>query len=90
MNDAPGEEAEALETTEMSGKTQLHGDISGTTFEEVVAFSAETFDTRQGRANVARAALASAAFPVLYEPVEVRGVGPCVDGGVVNNTRGKR
>jgi NTE family protein len=75
-----------LVTTRLSGKTQLHGEISGTTFEEVVAFSAEAFDTRQSRADVARAALASAAFPVLYEPVEVRGVGPCVDGGVVNNT----
>lgn len=75
-----------LVTTRLSGKTQMHDDISGTTFEEVVAFSAEAFDTPKGRADVAQAALASAAFPVLYEPVKVRGVGACVDGGVVNNT----
>jgi NTE family protein len=75
-----------LVTTRLSGKTRQHHETSGTTFEEVVAFPAETFDTRQGRADIAQAALASAAFPVLYEPVHLPGVGPCVDGGVVNNT----
>lgn len=75
-----------LVTTRLSGKTRQHHETSGTTFEEVVTFSAESFDTRKGREGIAQAALASAAFPVLYEPVELPGIGPCVDGGVVNNT----
>ena len=33
-----------------------------------------------------QAAAASAAFPFAFEPVTLQEVGPCVDGGIVNNT----
>jgi predicted acylesterase/phospholipase RssA len=39
-----------------------------------------------GLEQVFSAAVASAAFPIVFAPVEVDGIGPCVDGGVVNNT----
>jgi len=32
------------------------------------------------------AAVASAAFPLVFAPVQISGVGPCIDGGAVNNT----
>src|SRR5438445_408799 len=43
-------------------------------------------DARDGLERVFVAATASAAFPVLFAPVDVPGVGPCTDGGLVNNT----
>ena len=69
------------------------GDIAGTpatTFEHVAGFRDEQFDTKRGRTEVFETALGSAAFPLLFAPVEVAGVGSCVDGGVVNNTPIKR
>jgi NTE family protein len=71
--------------------TALHGlvhDAKGrptTTFEHLIKLSKESFDTVEGRRRVATAAVASAAFPGLFVPVDVAGVGPCVDGGAVNN-----
>jgi NTE family protein len=47
---------------------------------------AQDFDDVAGRLKIAHAALASGAFPLLFVPVDVAGVGPCVDGGAVNNT----
>ena len=32
------------------------------------------------------AATASAGLPIVFAPVEVDGLGPCLDGGMVNNT----
>ncbi|HKO89964.1 MAG TPA: patatin-like phospholipase family protein, partial [Polyangiaceae bacterium] len=69
------------------------GDIAGTpatTFEHVARFADDQFDTQQGRAEVFATALGSGAFPLLFAPVEVAGVGSCIDGGVVNNTPIKR
>ena len=69
------------------------GDIAGTpatTFEHVADFRDEQFDTKAGRAEVFDAALGSGAFPLLFAPVDVSGVGSCIDGGVVNNTPIKR
>jgi NTE family protein len=69
------------------------GDIAGTpatTFEHLAGFRDEQFDSKEGRAQVFDTALGSAAFPLLFSPVEVAGVGPCIDGGVVNNTPIKR
>jgi len=45
----------------------------------------QAFDTAQSRRDVAIAAVASAAFPGVFVPVEVAGIGPCIDGGTVNN-----
>ncbi|HEX4337361.1 MAG TPA: patatin-like phospholipase family protein [Polyangiaceae bacterium] len=61
-----------------------------TTFEQTVDFKDADFDTTNGRDRVIRTALGSAAFPILFAPVDVPGVGPCIDGGAVNNTPVKR
>ncbi|MDB4966993.1 MAG: Patatin [Myxococcales bacterium] len=58
---------------------------TATTFEGVLAFEDGDFDDDSGRERIYNAAAASAAFPVLFNPVEVPGLGPCYDGGVVND-----
>jgi NTE family protein len=62
------------------------GDRPATTFESVRDFFSDDFGSRDGLDGVFNAAVASAAFPLVFAPVEVPGVGPCVDGGAVNNT----
>jgi NTE family protein len=65
------------------------GNIAGqpaTTFESVLDFSGAAFDTADGLEPVFVAAAASAALPVAFAPVDVPGLGPCIDGGTVNNT----
>jgi NTE family protein len=57
-----------------------------TTFESVRDFHTEDFSTAPGLERVFTAAVASAAFPLVFAPVEIEGIGPCVDGGAVNNT----
>lgn len=57
-----------------------------TTFESVCDFDGEDFATAAGLERVFTAAVASSAFPLVFAPVEVEGLGPCVDGGAVNNT----
>jgi predicted acylesterase/phospholipase RssA len=57
-----------------------------TTFEGVLTFADGDFDTDDARERIYSAAAASAAFPLLFHPVDVPGVGPCYDGGAVNNT----
>ncbi len=71
--------------------TRLSGEVGGgpapaTTFEHAIAFDGEDFDTVRGRERVARAAVASAAFPFVFVPVSFETLGPCIDGGTVNNT----
>jgi len=69
--------------------TALGGDPSprerASTFESVLSFSGPDFDIAEGRERIATAATAAAAFPGLYAPVHVPGLGPCLDGGAVNN-----
>lgn len=62
------------------------GAREATTFESVRDFDTTAFGSREGLERVFAAATASAAFPVAFAPVEIDGVGPCVDGGTVNNT----
>jgi NTE family protein len=57
-----------------------------TTFESVRDFHAGDFATPLGLERVFTAAVASAALPLVFAPVEIDGIGPCVDGGTVNNT----
>jgi predicted acylesterase/phospholipase RssA len=57
-----------------------------TTFESVRDFHTEDFATAAGLERVFTAAVASSAFPLVFAPVEIEGLGPCVDGGAVNNT----
>lgn len=67
--------------------TPLAGvDPKRTTFEHVERFEGPDLDDKEKRDRVFQAAAASAAFPFAFEPVALHGVGPCVDGGVVNNT----
>lgn len=83
---APAQVKVQLVTTNLSGATLDKNGIQATTFERLLTFADSAFDTEQGRQDIAQAALASAAFPMLFVPVDVKNVGPCVDGGVVNNT----
>jgi predicted acylesterase/phospholipase RssA len=57
-----------------------------TSFEHVERFEGADLDDKEKRERVFQAAAASAAFPFAFEPVALQDVGPCVDGGVVNNT----
>jgi NTE family protein len=75
-----------LVTTTLHGKVHHSKGVRTTTFEHVLKLADADFDTSAGRSRVARAAAASGAFPMLYVPVDIVGVGPCVDGGAVNNT----
>lgn len=67
----------------------LQGSIDGepaTTYTKLIGFTGESFDDEAGLERVFVAVTASAALPVLYAPVDVPGLGPCTDGGLVNNT----
>ena len=67
----------------------VEGSISGrpaTTYEAVVELSGDDLDSDERREKLYSAAVASAAFPLVFAPVEVPGLGPAYDGGVVNNT----
>jgi NTE family protein len=57
-----------------------------TTFESVRDFHSGDFATLFALERVFTAAVASAALPLVFAPVEIDGVGPCCDGGTVNNT----
>lgn len=62
------------------------GEQPATTFEGVLSFEGAEFDDEQRRQAIYNGAIASAAFPVVFAPVDVPGLGPCYDGGVVNDT----
>ena len=57
-----------------------------TTYEYVTRFCDAAFDTAEKWDEICRAAAASASFPGVFAPVEIPALGPCVDGGAVNNT----
>jgi NTE family protein len=56
-----------------------------TGYESVLRFTGEDFDTAERREHLYKAATASAAFPGLYAPVHVTGLGECLDGGITND-----
>jgi NTE family protein len=64
------------------------GSQPATTFEHVLEFSGEAFDSAETLEAVFSAATASAALPVVFSPVDIATdqLGPCIDGGTVNNT----
>ncbi len=71
----------------MPAESGPHGSATGdTTFEHIMEFSGPSFDSADGRRAVVMATMASAAFPLLFTPVHLDGIGYCVDGGAVNNT----
>lgn len=63
------------------------GDDPATTYERVLGFDGMYFDRRELLEQVFEAAVATCAFPGVFAPamVATNDVGPCFDGGVVNN-----
>jgi len=70
----------------LDGIVRSIGGAPATTFEGVLSFADGDFDDDAGRARIYTAAAASSAFPLLFHPVDVPALGPCYDGGAVNNT----
>jgi predicted acylesterase/phospholipase RssA len=70
----------------LRGREGRIDDEAATTYREIVSFPGASFDTEEALERVFVATTASAALPVLFAPVDVPGVGTCVDGGVLNNT----
>ncbi len=67
--------------------TPLQGDKEPhTSFEHVERFRDAELEHAASRKRMFNAAAASAAFPFAFKPVRMSGLGPCVDGGIVNNT----
>jgi predicted acylesterase/phospholipase RssA len=69
----------------LNGISGAIGDREATTYEKLLSFSGKDFDTEEGLAKIFAATTAACAFPGLYAPVYIPGLGPCVDGGAVNN-----
>jgi NTE family protein len=77
-----------LVVTNARGAASRVGESEATTYEHVARFSGSSFDTPEGLERVFRAACASAAFPIAFQPVDVPIEGreaPCFDGGLVDN-----
>lgn len=75
-----------LITAPLRGSEGSTLDEPATTYTKVVSFGGEWFDEQAALDRVLTAATASAALPILYTPVDLPGLGPCVDGGLVANT----
>jgi predicted acylesterase/phospholipase RssA len=70
----------------INGTVAPLGPSSATTFEKVLAFDGASLDDRTKRESVIQAAIASAAFPLVFEPIDLGpGLGPAFDGGAVDN-----
>lgn len=70
----------------LAGTTGVIGDHPATTFEAMLEFFGVDFATQPALERVFDAATASSAFPLVFAPVDLGPLGPCVDGGAVNNT----
>jgi len=70
----------------LNGIDAAVGDRIATSYEAVCDFESDDFATETSLERVFAAATASSAFPFLFAPVDIDGIGPCVDGGAVNNT----
>ena len=75
-----------LLTAPLAGTAGTIGLRPATTYEAMLQFTGKDFATPASLERVFDAATASSAFPLVFAPVEVAGLGPCVDGGAVNNT----
>jgi predicted acylesterase/phospholipase RssA len=69
----------------LNGVAGKIGNSSATTYEKVLSFTGEDFDSKERLAHLFEVVMAACAFPGLFAPVEIKGLGPCVDGGAVNN-----
>ncbi len=77
-----------LVMTNAAGSASPAGESEATTFEHVARFSGAAFDDERRLEEVFRAASASSAFPLAFEPVEMMISGkraPCFDGGLVDD-----
>jgi NTE family protein len=71
----------------LNGALGQIGSDPATTYERVFRFDERDFESDEGVARIFRAAVASASFPIAFAPFDAGdGAGPCLDGGVVNNT----
>jgi NTE family protein len=75
-----------LIVTALRGCEGAIGERPATTFESVRDSYTDDFASAARLERVFTAAVASLAFPLVFAPVEIDGIGPCLDGGVVNNT----
>lgn len=72
--------------TALRGVAGNIGSDPATTYERVFRFTKASFESQAGLNEVFRAAAASASFPFAFAPMDLGPeVGPCVDGGSVNN-----
>jgi NTE family protein len=74
-----------LVVTALGGDPHARRDECATSFESIVRFADDDFDAPETRERLYTAATAAAAFPGLYAPVTVPGLGQCLDGGATNN-----
>jgi NTE family protein len=70
----------------LRGVTRQLTNREATSFETVLSFDGPDLDDEAGRERIYLAAAASTAFPLLFHPVDIPGLGPCCDGGAVNDT----
>jgi predicted acylesterase/phospholipase RssA len=70
----------------LAGTTGVIGDHPATTYEAMLEFFGVDFASEAALERVFDAATASSAFSLVFAPVELGALGPCVDGGAVNNT----
>lgn len=71
--------------TPLNGVLSNIADKPATTYEHLVKFSGKDFDTTEGLEKIFNVVTAACAFPGLFDPILIPGVGYCVDGGAVNN-----
>ena len=70
----------------LGGVTGTIGTRPATTYEAMIELTGADFASAAALDRVFHAAIASSAFPLVFAPVELPDLGPCVDGGAVNNT----
>ncbi len=70
----------------LAGSTGNIGSAPATTHERMFRFTKTSFESQRGLDEVFRVAAASASFPGAFAPMDLGpSVGPCIDGGSVNN-----
>jgi predicted acylesterase/phospholipase RssA len=78
-----------LVVANLGGSIEMVGGAAATTFESILAFGPETFESEERLERLFHTVTASAAFPGAFMPVRLdidgRSV-QCIDGGAINNT----
>ena len=71
--------------TPLQGVRGAIGKMPATTYEKLICFEGPDLDTAEDLAKVFDVTTAACAFPGIYAPVTLPGLGPCIDGGATNN-----